>query len=216
MLLFWILLTVAVAYLLGSINFAVIYSKAFIHKDVREFGSGNAGMTNILRVVGPVAGTLTFICDALKGLAACARAKYVFSLLQVYYGVEWLNPVFGAFLCGLACMLGHIYPLFFGFKGGKGVAISVGIFAVCCPVAIISGLVCFLIVLAISRIISISSLLATVVVVTMSIIFHDSSALLWPQAVCTVFMGALVFIKHRENIVRLARGEEKKLTVKKG
>ena len=204
------------AYFIGSINFAVIYSKAFIHKDVRDFGSGNAGMTNVLRVVGPVAGTLTFICDALKGLAAGIIAKYVFSVLQAFYGAEWLNPVYGAFICGLACMIGHIYPVFFGFKGGKGVAVSVGIFAVCCPIAIISGLVCFLIVLAISRIISISSLLATIVVVSVSIIFNDSTALLWPQAVCTVLMGALVFIKHRENIVRLSRGEEKKLTVKKG
>lgn len=216
MLFFWILLTVVVAYFIGSINFAVIYSKAFIHKDVRDFGSGNAGMTNVLRVVGPVAGTLTFICDALKGLAAGIIAKYVFSVLQAFYGAEWLNPVYGAFICGLACMIGHIYPVFFGFKGGKGVAVSVGIFAVCCPIAIISGLVCFLIVLAISRIISISSLLATIVVVSVSIIFNDSTALLWPQAVCTVLMGALVFIKHRENIVRLSRGEEKKLTVKKG
>lgn len=216
MLFFWILLTVVVAYFIGSINFAVIYSKAFIHKDVRDFGSGNAGMTNVLRVVGPVAGTLTFICDALKGLAAGIIAKYVFSVLQAFYGAEWLNPVYGAFICGLACMIGHIYPVFFGFKGGKGVAVSVGIFAVCCPIAIISGLVCFLIVLAISRIISISSLLATIVVVSVSIIFNDSTALLWPQAVCTVLMGALVFIKHRENIVRISRGEEKKLTVKKG
>lgn len=216
MLFFWILLTVVVAYFIGSINFAVIYSKAFIHKDVRDFGSGNAGMTNVLRVVGPVAGTLTFICDALKGLAAGIIAKYVFSVLQAFYGAEWLNPVYGAFICGLACMIGHIYPVFFGFKGGKGVAVSVGIFAVCCPIAIISGLVCFLIVLAISRIISISSLLATIVVVSVSIIFNDSTALLWPQAVCTVLMGALVFIKHKENIVRLSRGEEKKLTVKKG
>lgn len=216
MLFFWILLTIVVAYFIGSINFAVIYSKAFIHKDVRDFGSGNAGMTNVLRVVGPVAGTLTFICDALKGLAAGIIAKYVFSVLQAFYGAEWLNPVYGAFICGLACMIGHIYPVFFGFKGGKGVAVSVGIFAVCCPIAIISGLVCFLIVLAISRIISISSLLATIVVVSVSIIFNDSTALLWPQAVCTVLMGALVFIKHRENIVRLSRGEEKKLTVKKG
>ena len=216
MLFFWILLTIVVAYFIGSINFAVIYSKAFIHKDVRDFGSGNAGMTNVLRVVGPVAGTLTFICDALKGLAAGIIAKYVFSVLQAFYGAEWLNPVYGAFICGLACMIGHIYPVFFGFKGGKGVAVSVGIFAVCCPIAIISGLVCFLIVLAISRIISISSLLATIVVVSVSIIFNDSTALLWPQAVSTVLMGALVFIKHRENIVRLSRGEEKKLTVKKG
>ena len=216
MLFFWILLTVVVAYFIGSINFAVIYSKAFIHKDVRDFGSGNAGMTNVLRVVGPVAGTLTFICDALKGLAAGIIAKYVFSVLQAFYGAEWLNPVYGAFICGLACMIGHIYPVFFGFKGGKGVAVSVGIFVVCCPIAIISGLVCFLIVLAISRIISISSLLATIVVVLVSIIFNDSTALLWPQAVCTVLMGALVFIKHRENIVRISRGEEKKLTVKKG
>ncbi len=210
------ILSISTAYLLGSISFAIIFSKAYANKDVREYGSGNAGMTNVLRVVGKTAGVLTFLGDILKGYLACQIGQHIFGYLQGITGNELFNPVYGAYACGLICMLGHIFPIYYDFKGGKGVAVSVGIFAVCCPIAIALGLLCFLIVLLISRIISISSLSATVVVVALALVLFDRTALFWPQAVFALIMGALVFIKHRENIGRLIRGEEKKLFVKKG
>ncbi|MEE1198916.1 MAG: glycerol-3-phosphate 1-O-acyltransferase PlsY [Acutalibacteraceae bacterium] len=211
----WAFLTVVLAYMIGSINFAIIFTNAFVHRDVRDYGSGNAGMTNVLRVVGKKAGILTFVCDALKGLVACLIGRLVFAYLLSTTGNEIFNPVYGAYICGVAVMLGHVFPLFFGFKGGKGVAVSVGIFLVCNPIAIISGLATFGILLLTTRIISISSLSATVIVVSFSMIFYFHTAEFWPQAIGAFIMGAIVFLKHAENIGRLIRGEEKKLAVKK-
>ena len=132
--------TVILAYLLGSISFAIVFSKAFMKKDVRELGSGNAGTTNIMRTGGVKLGALTFLCDVLKGFITCFVGKLVFKF-AFQNGDEW--AVYGAFLCGLACMLGHVFPIFFQFKGGKGIATSVGIFAVCCWPAILIGLSVF-------------------------------------------------------------------------
>ncbi|MBQ8304587.1 MAG: glycerol-3-phosphate 1-O-acyltransferase PlsY [Clostridia bacterium] len=207
---------VILAYLIGSINFAVIFSRIFIKKDIREVGSGNAGMTNVMRVAGALPGILTFVFDALKGFVACFIGKMIFSHLHTVTENPFFLAIYGVFICGVACMLGHVFPVFFSFKGGKGVAVSVGIFAVCCPIAIISGLILFGILLATVKVMSISSLSATVVVVGASLIFYDKSALFWPQAVCAVIMGAIVFLKHKDNIVRLVRGEENKFTIKKG
>ena len=211
----WAFLTVVLAYMIGSINFAIIFTNAFVHRDVRDYGSGNAGMTNVLRVVGKKAGILTFVCDALKGLVACLIGRLVFAYLLSTTGNEIFNPVYGAYICCVAVMVGHVFPLFFGFKGGKGVAVSVGIFLICNPIAIISGLATFGILLLTTRIISISSLSATVIVVSFSMIFYFHTAEFWPQAIGAFIMGAIVFLKHAENIGRLIRGEEKKLAVKK-
>lgn len=204
------IVTVIAAYLIGSINFAVIFTKLFTKQDVRNFGSGNAGTTNAMRVAGPLPGILTFICDALKGLAACALGQYIFGYV-FSQGFTWAAPIYGAYLCGVACMLGHMYPVFFGFKGGKGVAVSVGIFIICSWQAIVIGLSVFAIMLLITRTVSLSSLTATVIVVTFSVIFNDSSASLWPQLILSFAMGAAVFVKHKANIRRLLAGEEPKI-----
>lgn len=207
--------TVIAAYLLGSINFAVIFAGAFLKKDVRELGSGNAGTTNVMRTAGFLPGALTFICDALKGFAACFIGKTVFDYVYTSTGSEWSLPVYGAYLCGVACMLGHVFPVFFQFKGGKGVATSVGIYAVCCPIAIVSGLAVFALMVVISKIVSLSSLLATVTVVTLSIVFFGDGAGLAVSAVLSIVMGIIVFLKHSENIKRLVKGEEKKIKIRR-
>lgn len=205
-------LTVILAYLLGSISFAVVFSKAFMKKDVRELGSGNAGTTNIMRTGGFKLGALTFLGDVLKGFVACFIGKLVFGNVFTN-GDEW--AVYGAFLCGVACMLGHVFPIFFQFKGGKGIATSVGIFAVCCYPAIIIGLAVFALGVLITKIVSISSIAAAVTVVSCTMIFHyiNDPALFWPQAVLAIAMGVLVIAKHSENIKRLINGTEKKLTI---
>ena len=148
------IVTVIAAYLIGSINFAVIFAKAFMKKDVRELGSGNAGTTNVMRNAGFLPGALTFVFDALKGFAACYMGKMIFEYISIQTVSDWASPIFGAYLCGLACMLGHVFPFFFQFKGGKGVATSVGIFAVCCPIAIIIGLVAFALITVFSKYVS--------------------------------------------------------------
>ena len=205
-------LVVVVAYLLGSISFAVIFTKLFIKTDIRELGSGNAGATNVMRVGGFLPGALTFIFDALKGFVACYLAKVIFSKI-FENGEQW--AVYGAFICGVACMLGHAFPIFFHFRGGKGVATSVGIFAVCCPIAIVCGLAVFAIGVFVTKIVSLSSVIATVTVVSLSLIFYNHSALFWPQSLLSIVMGLIVILKHSENIKRLINGTEKKLTIRR-
>lgn len=206
-------LSVILAYLLGSISFAIIFSKIFMKKDVRELGSGNAGTTNVMRVGGFKLGALTFLGDVLKGFVACLIGKLVF--LNALADEKW--AIYGAFLCGLACMLGHVFPVFFQFKGGKGIATSVGIFAICCWPAILIGLAVFALGVLITKIVSISSIAAAITVVFGTMIFHfiNEPALFWPQAVLAAVMGVLVIAKHSENIKRLINGTEKKLTIRK-
>ena len=209
------IVTVLTAYLIGSISFAVIFSRAFSKEDVRSKGSGNAGTTNVMRSVGLLPGILTFVCDALKGFVACKTGELIFQYIAENTDAVWAEPIYGAYICGVACMLGHIFPLFFGFKGGKGVATSVGIFLVCCPIAIATGLGVFALGLLLIRIVSLSSLMATVTVVVMSCIFTSDSAAKLPQIIMCVMMGIIVFVKHSANIKRLLKGEEKRFTVKR-
>lgn len=205
-----VLIAVIQAYLFGSINFAVIISKLFAKKDVRDFGSGNAGMTNVLRVFGVLPGILTFLLDVLKAAVACYIGQHViFSYLSSNYGGRWYVPVYGAFLCGVFCMLGHVFPLFFEFKGGKAVAVSVGIFAIADWRAILIVLAVFIIVLLISRIISISSLTATACMPVCITLLPRNSGELWILLLLTFIMVLIIYIKHLENIKRLLKGEEK-------
>ena len=181
-------LVVIFSYLIGSINFAVIFGKAFMKKDVRDIGSGNAGTTNIMRNGGFLPGALTFLCDALKGFVASFAGKMVFDYILGNTDAAWTLPIYGAYICGLACMLGHVFPVFFQFKGGKGVATSVGIFAVCSPVAIVLGLTVFAIVTLTSKYVSVASVTAAVTVVVCSLIFRVSNAPIIPEIVMSVAM----------------------------
>ncbi len=201
------------AYVLGSINFAVIFTNVFTKKDVRDFGSGNAGMTNVLRVAGPLPGILTFLCDAAKGAIACFIGRYViFSYLFDNFPEmrEVYLPIYGALFCGFFCMIGHVFPAFFQFKGGKAVAVSVGIFAVVDWRCISVALGVFVIVLLITRIISISSLLATASMPVCVYLFpRNTGENVWVSVLLTLAMALIIYLKHIENIKRLILGQEK-------
>ncbi len=199
------IICVVIAYLIGSINFAVIFSFMFIKRDVRDVGSGNAGATNVLRSAGVIPGILTFLCDALKGFIASYFGKMMFEMLDKLEPEEY--GVIGAYLCGLACMIGHVFPIFFKFKGGKGVATSVGIFAVCSPIAIALGLAAFLIVVLATRYVSLASVIAAVVVVVTSVVSEPVTV----QIILAVIMGVIVIGKHIGNIKRLLSGTENKI-----
>ena len=205
------IITIVAAYLIGSINFAVIFANIFLKRDVRELGSGNAGTTNVMRNAGFLPGALTFICDALKGFVAVLIGKLIFEYILNTSGDSWAQGIYGAYICGLACILGHVFPIFFQFKGGKGVATAVGIFAICSPYAILIGLAVFAICLFTSKTVSLSSLAATVVVVVCSVIFCDKSASLLPQVILSISMGTVVIVKHKDNIKRLLTGTETKI-----
>ncbi len=197
------------AYLMGSISFAVVFSKIFMKDDIRTHGSGNAGTTNMMREGGFLPGALTFICDALKGFVACYVGKLVFEHFALSESEAF--AIYGAFICGVACMLGHVFPIFFGFKGGKGIATSVGIFAVCNPIAIIIGLAVFAIVVLVFRYVSVASITAAVTVVSLTMVFYNKDAMFLPQAVLAIVMGLIVILKHIENIKRICNGTENKI-----
>ena len=208
--------TIVVAYLIGSVNFAVIFSSIFTGRDVRNSGSGNAGTTNVMRTAGLLPGILTFIFDAAKGFVGAFIGKLVFEYLFGLTGDLVFTPIYGAYICYVFVMIGHIFPVFFGFRGGKGIATSVGGFAVCCWPAIVIGLGAFAISVLVSKIVSLSSLIATIFVVAFAIVFVDTSVGVIPQIIMAVIAGGIVFYTHRANIVRLVRGEEKKLTIGRG
>lgn len=207
------------AYVLGSLNFAVIFTNIFTKKDVRDFGSGNAGMTNVVRVAGPLPGILTFLCDAAKGAVACFIGRYViFEYLYTHYldKSDCYVPIYGALFCGIFCMLGHVFPAFFQFKGGKAVAVSVGIFAIVDWRAICTCLAIFILLFICTRIVSVSSLIATASMPVCVYLYpRNTGELLWVSVALTCVMVLIIYLKHSKNIVRILHGEEKPLFSKK-
>lgn len=192
-------LEAALGYLLGSISFSVILTKQKYKVDVRTEGSGNAGATNVARVFGMKAGLLTLLFDILKMVIPMA--------VGLALSGDWGVTVAGA--CGI---IGHCFPLYFGFKGGKGVSVAATIaMFIDWRVTVISLLV-FVIFVAITRIVSISSCLAALSVLTTTIIFCYGE---WAPITLALFTAVLVIFMHRSNLQRLVRGEEKKFSPKK-
>ncbi len=209
------------AYLVGSVNTAIIISKLVGHKDVRESGSGNAGMTNVMRTMGFLPGIITFLVDASKAAAICAIGKYiVFPYLNQELGFNLLlNPHCAVYYCGIACILGTVFPIFFNFKGGKGVASSCGIILVCEWKSAVIALTLFVVILMIKKPISLASISAAASLPLLNIIFAGAPDYTPQQktAQCLLMgvMAVIVISKHKENIVRLFKGEEKPLVIKK-
>lgn len=201
-----------VAYLIGSINFSVILSKKMAGFDVREKGSGNAGTTNMLRSVGKKAAALTLLCDVLKGV--------------VSIGISWIvgkiaNDVDSALLvqiAGILVVVGHTYPIFFGFKGGKGVATSLGVLLMTNWQI---GLICLtfaIVIMALSRKVSLGSIGAAILFPILTI-FTNSHFIVeangFKYLVYSLILAAIVVFNHRENIKRLLNGTENTLSFKK-
>lgn len=224
-----------VSYLLGSISFAVIFTRKFAHTDVRSHGSGNAGMTNVMRTAGMAPGLLTLAFDVLKAAVAVFLGYYVLTWLVVQISPDparyaaGLDPVYGATVCGLCCVIGHIYPIFFGFKGGKGVLVSLGMICVLDWRCALILLGVFLIVLLLSRMVSAASIAAAIsypIVTYLLYAFFTPAPqaesitlfglpLLWFRTLAAALFGIIVIIKHKDNIVRICKGEEKKFFIKK-
>jgi glycerol-3-phosphate acyltransferase PlsY len=192
-----------IGYLLGSVPTSVWIGKAFYNIDVREFGSGNAGATNTFRVLGRAAGIPVLIIDILKGAGAVGLAWFsVFDPSED----QFVNLQLGL---GVAALLGHIFPVFAGFRGGKGVATMVGIVMCIVPLACMLSLIVFLVVLFSTRIVSLSSMIAGVSfpIVLNVILKNDNPILL----AFSVVVAILLLITHRKNIGRLLRNEESKV-----
>ncbi|MBR3300197.1 MAG: glycerol-3-phosphate 1-O-acyltransferase PlsY [Clostridia bacterium] len=206
-----ILLAIAVilaAYLIGSVNFAIIFARKINKIDIREHGSGNAGSTNAMRVGGKLTGTLTFICDFFKGTLSSFLGLKAFEYISSHADYSWSLPVYGAYICGIFCMLGHVYPVFFGFKGGKAVATGAGVFIPFAPVATVIGLLIFALVTILTGYVSIGSVTATVVTIASALVLSGCKGNIIPQVIMAVILGAIIILRHIENMQRIARGEE--------
>lgn len=206
---------IVASYLLGSISFAVVFSWAFSHKDVRNYGSGNAGMTNVLRSVGVLPGVLTFVCDFLKGIVAVLIGRYVIFLFASPMGI--IIPQYTAFFCGMACQLGHIFPVFYGFRGGKSVSTSVAILFMIDWRAGLIAIGTFAVLLLITKIVSASSITGALTA-PFSLYFllraSNPDTIIYQVLLCCWIVAVLV-VAHWQNIGRIFRGEEKKLTIRK-
>lgn len=217
-----IIISVVVAYLLGSINTAVMVTKVVTKgkQDIREMGSGNAGFTNVLRSVGKVPAIVTIICDLLKTVIAVFLGGLLFSFMTMGEASPESVIRVGKYLSGFACILGHSYPIYFNFKGGKGIVTAAGMILVLDWRLFLLILGTFLIVFICSKIISLSSLVSAAMFGVYTFIFAcfvDKGSALY-TAVCTVAafgIGIFIIIKHKDNIKRLMKGEEKKITAKK-
>jgi len=199
-----VLLTVLISYLLGNINGAVIISRLVGKKDVREQGSGNAGLTNFLRMYGPSTALLVVAIDVLKAVAACVCGRF---LLAPYgYGQE------GLLLGGLAVNLGHDFPALLGFRGGKGVLCGItAAFAADWRCALLVVAV-FALCLWLTRYVSLSSILGSLTFVVVFSIVHRQNLVV---VVLGVLLGLFIIFMHRSNIFRLLKGTEKKATFSK-
>lgn len=228
----WIFpLTAVIAYLLGSVNPAVIITKIATkgELDIRSVGSGNAGFTNVLRAVGKFPAILTLICDALKCVIAVLIGGWIFSIVagtvtdDAVMNLQLVN--LGKYIAGIFCILGHSFPLYFHFKGGKGVVSAAALMLTEDWRVFLMILGTFLIIFIISRIISLASItcailygpytfLATFVFDYLHIPGFELSYVLISTAAALI-IGAFVTVKHKDNIKRLLRGEEKRIKAKK-
>lgn len=193
-----------VSYLLGSVSFAVIVSRIGAKDDVRNHGSGNAGMTNILRSYGKKMAAFTAIGDFGKGVIAVALGRIIFSLA----GIQGIDA---GYIAGLFVILGHLYPLFFGFKGGKGVLTSLGAAVIVSPIPflVIAGIAIPTVfaVKIVSLISVIGFALYPVVVVAVDLLLNKP---LWGELLFSLIVSSLGIWKHRSNIQRLRAGTEYK------
>jgi glycerol-3-phosphate acyltransferase PlsY len=204
-----ILATAAAAYLLGSVNFAIIVSGLYAKDDVRKHGSGNAGMTNILRTYGKAPAAITAAGDLAKTVMAVFLAKWIFARA----GILDIDP---GYIAGLFVILGHVYPLYFGFRGGKGVITTLGVMMVVNPVAFLVIVAIFVPLIFITKIVSLSSVLGAVLypILTYGLTYLQNGPL-WYNTGFALLYAAIVLYGHRDNIKRLLKGEENKFGQKK-
>ena len=200
-----------IAYAIGSISFSVIFSKKFGGFDVRQKGSGNAGSTNVLRTVGKKAAILTLICDILKGVVAILIALLIGIIVKDVDKKALLVQI-----AAIAVVIGHTFPIFFGFKGGKGVATSLGILLM---INWQIGLICLvfaLLIMILTRMVSAGSVLAAILFPVLTL-FIGKEYFIVPgnYLIFSIIMALIVMFNHRSNIKRILNGTENKISLKK-
>ena len=197
-----------IAYAIGSINFSVIFSRKFAGFDVREKGSGNAGTTNMLRTVGKKAAVITLVCDILKGIVSILIA------LLIGYFVKDVNKAILVQIAGFFAIFGHTFPIFFEFRGGKGVATALVILLTNWQI----GLICLafaLILIIITKMVSLGSIMAAILFPVLTIFIQTNYIEPGNYIIFGIAVGLLVVFNHRKNLKRILEGNENKISFKK-
>lgn len=207
----WYIVMAIIAYLIGSINFSVIISKKMAGFDVREKGSGNAGSTNMLRSVGKKAAVITLLCDILKGIVVIIIAIIIGKI------TNGIDKALLVQIAGIAVVLGHTFPIFFQFKGGKGVATSLGILLMSNWQI---GLICLifaLLLMILTRMVSLGSCSAAVLYPVLTLFIHEHYIVSEGSNyfIYSIILAVIVLFNHRENIKRIMNGTENRLSFKK-
>jgi glycerol-3-phosphate acyltransferase PlsY len=213
-----LVLTIVIPYLLCGINSAIIVTKLKTGQDIRTLGSGNAGLTNVLRTQGKVSALFVLIGDVFKGVLSVLIIRLCFFLIAGI-DITYYNPESGesylwiAYLCGISGALGAIFPVYFGFKGGKGILVTVSILITVewLPALLLLGI--FIVIVAITRYVSLGSVIAAacypITICVLSLLRHDPGV--WYNTLCTASIAFLLIFMHRSNIKRLLSHTEKKL-----
>lgn len=208
------IIVAVIAYLIGSINFSIILSKKMAGFDIREKGSGNAGTTNMLRSVGKKAAVITLICDILKGVVSILIAVLVGKIIKN------LDNALLVQLAGIFVIIGHTFPVFFKFKGGKGIATALGVLLM---INWQIGLICLifaLVLMALTKMVSVGSI-AAAILFPILVAFIDQNYIVptsnrnWSYLVFSIIVSLLVIFNHRANVQRILNGTENRLSFKK-
>lgn len=188
-----LLLSAVIAYLIGSISFSTLIGRRFGKIDIREHGSGNAGATNTLRVLGVRYAFIVLLADIAKGVIAVLVAKALGG------GNPWVT-----YLSALAVIVGHNWPIYFGFRGGKGVATTIGVLLILMPKSLLTACVIAVVLIAITRYVSLGALVLVVLTPIAGILYHGGTG----KVVLAVVIAILTIWRHRKNIERLLHGQE--------
>lgn len=204
------IIVAVIAYLIGSISFSVILTKKLAGFDVREKGSKNAGATNVMRTAGKKLGLITLLCDALKGVVAVLIAVLAGKIVQ---GVDQALLVQ---IAALAAVIGHTFPVFFGFKGGKGVATTLGVLLIINWQIALICLVFAIVLIVITRMVSVGSITAGILFPVLALFIHQNYIVDGNYVIFAILIALLIAYNHRSNIKRIINGNENKIGSKAG
>ncbi len=224
---YWVHMVIVglLGYLIGSVSFSILFTRRFKNKlDIRDLGSGNAGFTNVLRSVGFAPAVLTMMGDFGKGMLACWIGKIIFSQINLPGVPHFCIIQYGIYIAGFSCIIGHVYPCFFGFRGGKAVLTALSLLIMTDWRVASLALTVFLVTVIITRLVSLGSILAAIsypILTFLITYFYDylgsKRPVTFGYTIIVSMIAALVAIfviyKHKKNLVRLLNGKEKKLTL---
>ena len=208
-----VIIVLLISYLIGSFPTAILAGKLMKNIDIRDYGSGNAGATNVLRVLGWKAALIVLLIDMLKGFAA------VYWIVNIIPGEYDINTrALYQIMAGFAAIAGHIWTVFAGFKGGKGVGTAAGVFLGLQPLPVVICLIVFIVIVYLTRYVSLGSMTAAFLLAVILLVekFILDKAIPIPHVVIAIILAILILLMHRENIERLIHGKENKISFKKG